>query len=69
MGAFSTVDPGYRSEQVLTATLDVPEERYWGQAEAVAFYESLLARVRTLPGVSSRGSDPSRTALDSARAK
>lgn len=51
----STVDPGYSTEQVLSASLAVPDGRYTEQEEAVAFYESLLVRVRSLPGVTAAG--------------
>ncbi len=51
----SSVDPGYSTEQVLTATLDLPDERYAEWEDPVAFYESLLARVRGLPGVTAAG--------------
>jgi putative ABC transport system permease protein len=51
----SAVDPGYSTEQVLTARLDFPDARYTEPEDAVAFYESLLTRVRSLPGVTAAG--------------
>jgi putative ABC transport system permease protein len=46
------VDPGFRAENVLTAQLaPLPEARYPGGADVVAFYHGLLERVRVLPGV------------------
>jgi putative ABC transport system permease protein len=44
------VDPGYRSEQLLTARLSLPP-RYQEKQQRVQFYEQLLARLSALPGV------------------
>ncbi|MEX2282754.1 MAG: ABC transporter permease [Gemmatimonadota bacterium] len=45
------VDPGFNSENVLTATVSLPGERYAAPARAVAAYEELSARFNALPGV------------------
>lgn len=45
------VDPGFRPEGLLTARLTLPETTYGKPAEVDAFYDRLLARLRTLPGV------------------
>ncbi|MFE8599359.1 ABC transporter permease [Archangium violaceum] len=46
------VDPGFRSEHVLTMDLSLPErEAYASSASREDFYDSLLERVRSLPGV------------------
>ncbi|OJT17558.1 permease [Archangium sp. Cb G35] len=46
------VDPGFRSEHVLTMDLSLPQrEAYASSASRVNFYDSLLERVRSLPGV------------------
>jgi putative ABC transport system permease protein len=47
------VDPGFRSENVLTGQLLLPATRYPNNAQVVSFYEQLLERVRALPGVES----------------
>jgi putative ABC transport system permease protein len=50
----SRVDPGFRTEGVLTADLALPEARYGHQA-ATAFYSRLAARLAALPGVKASG--------------
>src|SRR4029077_2649201 len=46
------VDPGFRPQHLVAATLDLPRSRYGGDRAGV-FYDELLARVRALPGVES----------------
>jgi predicted permease len=48
----SAVDPGFRPERLVAATLDLPRSRYGGD-RAGAFYDEMLVRVRALPGVES----------------
>ena len=45
------VDPGFRSERILTARITPSERRYGDDARRRAFYGELLARVGALPGV------------------
>lgn len=45
------VDPGYATENVLTARLTLPEARYGDAAAVVGFYEPLLERLAAAPGV------------------
>ncbi|HKP14388.1 MAG TPA: ABC transporter permease, partial [Blastocatellia bacterium] len=45
------VDTGFRTEQVLTMRLFPPESTYPDDQHVAAFYEDLLRRVRSLPGV------------------
>ncbi|HEV7492056.1 MAG TPA: ABC transporter permease [Rhodanobacteraceae bacterium] len=47
--------PGFSSENVLSATIDLPEQRYRDGAGQAQFYERLLGEVRSLPGVTSAG--------------
>lgn len=47
-------DPGFRTEGVLTATIELPSEAYSGE-EGVTFYRGLMERLRDLPGVASAG--------------
>jgi putative ABC transport system permease protein len=49
------VDLGFRDRNVLTVRLQLPVDRYPGDAEWAAFYQRLLRRVRSLPGVVSAG--------------
>jgi predicted permease len=50
------VDPGFDSENVLTADIGLPVDRYSeGSPEAAAFYREVLERVEALPGVASAG--------------
>lgn len=46
------IDPGFRSDHVLTFLLDVPSDRH-PRAQRAAFVEELLQSIRALPGVKS----------------
>jgi predicted permease len=50
-----TVDPGYSLENVMTAAINVPRERYPNVAAASAFLDRALDAIRNLPGVTSVG--------------
>src|SRR5262245_12504790 len=45
------VSPGFRPNQLVTMRLTLPFARYPDHARAVAFYETLLDRLRILPGI------------------
>jgi putative ABC transport system permease protein len=45
------VDPGFKPEQALTFELTLPDARYEEDAPRIAFYDRLLPRLRSLPGV------------------
>jgi putative ABC transport system permease protein len=49
------VDPGYRTQNLLTMRLSLPESKYprSQQARVIAFFDQLIERVRALPGVES----------------
>jgi len=47
------VDPGFRAEKVLTMTIALPEVKYPDRAHRAIFYDELVRRVETLPGVTS----------------
>ncbi len=47
------VDLGMNITNVLTASVELPESQYPEPEQQVAFYQTLLERVRTLPGVES----------------
>nr|WP_274622148.1 ABC transporter permease [Myxococcus fulvus] len=50
------VDPGFKTDRVLTLDLALPESRYpWGSPAVQSFYDTLLERVRHLPGVQHAG--------------
>jgi predicted permease len=49
------VKPGFDSENVMTMTLAVARSKFPTPARQVAFYQQVLERVRTLPGVQSAG--------------
>jgi putative ABC transport system permease protein len=51
LSALTHVEPGFRTEGVLAAEVQLPEARYATWREQSGFYETLLARVRALPGV------------------
>jgi len=49
------VDPGFRSERVMTVDLSLPGVRYPNPPKRVEFYRLLLSEVTALPGVVSAG--------------
>ena len=49
------LDPGFRQEHVLTASISLPHEQYKTNASRQQFYAQLVARLNTLPGVESAG--------------
>jgi predicted permease len=49
------VNPGFRSENILTMTVDLPESTYPTTTAIQAFHTRTLAKLSTLPGVLSAG--------------
>ncbi len=49
------VDPGFRTDNVLTMAIDLAESKYPQASQRTAFFEQLLQRVQSLPGVQSAG--------------
>ncbi len=49
------VDPGFRTEHVLTARVSLPASRYPDVQHISAFLNELLERVRNMPGIQSAG--------------
>jgi putative ABC transport system permease protein len=49
--AMARVDLGYQPERLLTMRIPLPPQRYQDTTRRVAFFEDLLSRVRTVPGV------------------
>lgn len=49
------VDPGFRSDHLLTGTFNMSEPKYREFAERTRFFEHVLEAVRALPGVRSAG--------------
>jgi putative ABC transport system permease protein len=47
------VQPGFRSDRLLTASIQLPRAGYPKNENTIAFYTRFLERVRTLPGVES----------------
>jgi len=47
----SEVDPGFNTHQVLDASISLPPARYEKADSQIAFFDRLIERVRTLPGV------------------
>ena len=45
------IDPGFNAQNLLTVNIDLPASRYQDNPRVTAFYDRLLERVRTLPGV------------------
>ena len=49
------VDPGFRADSVLTASISLPEKKYSDNRQQAAFYTKLIDNVRHLPGVQTVG--------------
>ena len=49
------VNPGFDSDNVLTMTLSIAQNKFQSPGQQIAFFEQALQRVRTLPGVESAG--------------
>ena len=45
------VDPGFQSTNVLTTQLSLPDAKYKKDAQQIAFYDRVLDKVRSIPGV------------------
>jgi len=50
------VDPGFRPERVVTARITLPAAQYAEARDVVGFYDALLSRIASLPGVTVAGS-------------
>jgi putative ABC transport system permease protein len=50
-----SVDAGFNPERVLTAEVSLPSSKYRESQQSVSFFQQLLERVRTLPGVKFAG--------------
>ncbi|HYP28824.1 MAG TPA: ABC transporter permease [Blastocatellia bacterium] len=50
-----SVSPGFQPEHVLSMRLALPNNKYANAEQSAQFYESLLERVRSLPGIRSAG--------------
>ena len=48
-------DPGFRTENVLTMRVSLPEDGIAGEQDPAVFYQGLLEQLESLPGVSSAG--------------
>jgi len=53
------VDPGFSTDHILTASVNLPRSRYADDPARAAFTEEALRRVRALPGVVSAGATDS----------
>jgi putative ABC transport system permease protein len=49
------VDPGFKADHVLTAFVSLPPSKYPKHEEQTAFFDRLLERLHTVPGVSAAG--------------
>ena len=47
------LDPGFRADHLLTAKIDLPELKYADTEHRVSFFDEVLRRVTSLPGVQS----------------
>jgi putative ABC transport system permease protein len=49
------VDPGFKTDHVLTAFVSLPVSKYSKHEEQTAFFDRLLERLRNVPGISAAG--------------
>ena len=49
------VDPGFNPDNALTVQVSLPKTKYPEESQQVAFFQQLIERVATLPGVQSAG--------------
>jgi len=49
------LDPGFRTDHLLTMSIVLPESKYPKRSARAAFYNAVLRRVEALPGVTSAG--------------
>ena len=49
------VDPGFRPENALAVSVELPDKKYAKEDQQAAFFQRLIEQVRTLPGVQSVG--------------
>lgn len=49
------VDPGFNPDKAMIATVSLPKRKYPEEQQQVAFFQQLLEKVRTLPGVQTAG--------------
>jgi len=54
-GRLQSVDPGFRPQETLSFDMSLPRTVYKEDGQIVAFYDRLLERVRTMPGVRTAG--------------
>jgi putative ABC transport system permease protein len=50
-----SVDPGFRTDKLLTMSVVLPQQKYPDRARRAAFYTDMIRRVEALPGVRSAG--------------
>ncbi len=50
-----SVDPGFNPSNAITARVSLPETRYAANAQVTAFWNQLLPKVSTMPGVKTAG--------------
>ena len=55
LARLSGVDPGFRTDHVLTADVPAPFPKYADSGRRIAFYRHVIARVGAIPGVGSVG--------------
>jgi hypothetical protein len=51
LAALQEVQPGFRSNGVITAALTLPRARYAHEAKQIAFYRAVLGNMAAMPGV------------------
>ena len=53
--AMTQVEPGFAAEEIVTASVDLPDVRYEGSEQAKAFFDDLFARLETMSSIDGVG--------------
>jgi putative ABC transport system permease protein len=55
LGAMTRVEPGFAAEQIVTASVDLPDTRYQNSEQARTFFDDLFARLETMSSIDGVG--------------
>jgi putative ABC transport system permease protein len=53
--SLTQVDPGFRYENLLSFSINLPQRKYQNDQQEISFYDQLVQKMRSLPGVQSVG--------------
>jgi putative ABC transport system permease protein len=53
--SLTQVDPGFRYENLLSFSINLPQRKYQNDQQEISFYDRLVQRIRSIPGVQGVG--------------